>query len=215
MSGSEKCQDCGKPGARWYVFWLFPNPGEPATQIRKILCHDCRKSLTDGENGRRNADRLRFIASLDEFFEQSGVLEICAQCHAQGSGCCPASCRRLTPEGCSQKIVWCGTFLCSALLGALRECSPESARMFDRLKKEVGVGEWRLFELVSRLPAAEQDAERYIPLSTRYPAIDKLNNAVAIRPKLAALTDEILELRRAQHSSESQNIPSKTGGNCF
>lgn len=215
MSGSEKCQDCGNPGARRYVFWLFQSASEPANQIRKALCHDCRKSLTARENESRNADRLRFLASLDEFFAQSGVLEICAQCHAQGTGCCPSSCRRKTAEGCTQKIVWCGTFLCSALLGALKECSPETAKMFSWLKKEVGPGEWRLFELVSRVPAVEHDAERHIPLSTRYPAVDELNNAVAVRQKLRALTGEILELRRAQHSSEFPNVASKSSGNCF
>ena len=167
------------------------------------------------ENEIRDADRMRFLSSLDEFFQQSGVLEICARCHEQGTGCCPSSCRRLTAEGCSQKVVWCGTFLCSALLGALRECSPEGARMFTWLKKEIGAGEWRLFELVSRMPAAERNAEHHIALSTQYPALDVLNNAVAIRPKLVALTGEILELRKAQNSSEFPTVASKKGGNCF
>jgi len=87
--------------------------------------------------------------------------------------------------------------------------------MFTWLKKEVGGGEWRLFELVSRMPAAERTAEHHIALSTEYPTLDVLNDAGAIRPKLTALTGEILELRKAQNSAEFPKVASKKGGNCF
>jgi len=154
-------------------------------------------------------ERQRFLDELDGFFERSGMLEICARCHAQGTGCCPSGCRRLTSTGCRQKTVWCGAFVCSAMLGALRECSPETSRMLTLLKDEVGPGEWRLFELVSRTPGDERDEERHVTVSAEFPELSGLGNAEAIRPKLLDLAEEILELRRAQHCSEHPNLATK------
>ena len=215
MSGSEKCQDCGKSGGRPFVFWMFQSPGELSEQTRRTLCQGCRKSLTSPKDSSRKSERHRFLAALDVFFRESGVLEICARCHAQGTGCCPSSCRRLTSSGCREKILWCGTFLCSAMLGALRECSPEVAGTFAWLKKEIGTSEWRLFELVSRMSASGHDVDRHIGGSTRFPTLPILANGSAFRLKLRAMGDEILEIRRAQFSSESLNVPGKSAGNCF
>ena len=215
MSCPEKCQNCGKPGARAHVFWTFRRPGELSDQVRRTLCRGCRNSLSTERNEAHRNDRQRFLRQLDHFFEESGALEICARCHAQGTGCCPSGCRRLTPAGCSQKILWCGTFICSALLGALWECSPEAARLFTWLRKEVGAGEWHLYELVTRMPASEREAERHVLVSSEFPSVEELGNAAAFKLKLASLTDEILEIRRAQESSECSIKPSKPGGNCF
>ena len=146
--------------------------------------------------------RDELIAQLDRFFAASGVFDICRRCHEQGTGCCPPTCRVLQAHGQSNgcqsgKTLYCATFLCSALLNAISECDAELGRLLKWLKSDVGVTEWRVYEMFTRVPAAHREPERPLALPEHYPPLPDLDGT-ALQKRLMALADEVLALRRQQ-----------------
>ena len=134
-------------------------------------------------------------------------LRFAAACHEQGTGCCPPSCRIIGPQGCaSGKTLFCATFLCSALLNALSEADPDTGRLLKWLKREVGVTEWRVFQMFTRVPQSERDAERPLTLPQRYPDPGALDGE-RLKTMLAALAEEVLEMRRHWHVQEERERP--------
>ena len=89
--------------------------------------------------------------------------------------------------------------MCSALLNAISECEPELGRTLRWLKREVGVAEWRVYQMFTRVPAAERDPERPLMLPQRYPDPGELEST-RLQPALAVLADEVLEMRRRWHA---------------
>lgn len=203
---AQTCEQCGSPAARPYQRLTVHAPGVPSDACTHWLCVPCaratRRALPQPTDAADGLTRDELIARLDQFFTISGVFEICARCHAQGTGCCPPTCRIIGPQGCaSGKTLFCATFLCGALLNALGECAPETARALQWLKREVGVTEWRVYQMFTRVPASERDAERPLTLPPRYPDPGVLEGA-ALKTSLAALADEVLEVRRRWHAQE-------------
>ena len=142
--------------------------------------------------------RAELIAQLDQFFAASGVFDICRRCHAQGTGCCPPTCRIIKNNGCQNgKTLYCATFLCSALLNAISECDAELGRLLKWLKSEVGVTEWHVYEMFTRVPAAHREPGQPLALPERYPFLPELDRA-ALQKRLTTLADEVLALRRRQ-----------------
>ena len=122
-------------------------------------------------------------------------------------GCHPQS-----PYG---KTLFCATFVCSALLNAVSECDPELGRALKQIQRELGPVEFHLYEMITRVPSANREPVRPLVLPERYPRT--LLEAVApergreIGEKLAALADEVLEIRRRWHELElretAQTLP--------
>lgn len=156
----------------------------------------------------KGLSRQELIAELDRFFAASGVFAICAQCHQQGTGCCPPTCRVIGAAGCDPnnkygKTVFCTTFVCSALLNAISECDPELGRTLKWIKRELGVAEFHIYEMITRVPAEAREPVRPLALPQRYPQLVDLNGE-AIKEKLAALTNEVLEIRRLWSKEEKR-----------
>jgi hypothetical protein len=203
---NQVCEQCGANQARPYQQVFVRQPGVPSDESLCWLCITCartaRRQLQQEEAEPAGLTRAELIAKLDRFFAANGVFEICGRCHAQGTGCCPPTCRIIGPQGCqSGKTLFCATFLCSALLNAISECEPELGRTLKWLKREVGVAEWRVYQMFTRVPAAERDPERPLVLPQRYPDPGALDGE-QLKIKLAALADEVLEMRRRWQKEE-------------
>jgi hypothetical protein len=157
--------------------------------------------------GERHANqgqaRAELITELEGFFAGSGALEVCRRCHAQGTGCCPSTCRALGPGGCTGKNLFCATFVCSALLGAIAECDSQAARRLRWAKRQLGEGEFRLYEMMTRVPASARELVRPLALPGSYPGPLGLGDGRGLAPKLAALVDEVLEVRRRQQADSA------------
>ncbi len=206
------CSVCGAGGARCFQLFSFGAIGEPSEERRVWLCVRCahaeRNSTGSGRdrlNRLRQTDQLEpltgltrteLIAELDRFFAESGVFEICRRCHEQGTGGCPNACRALTPTGCANKNLFCATFICGALLGAIAECHPRAARLLTWAKRELGPAEFRVYEMMTRVPPEYREAERPLRLPARYPGPLGLGDGRTIASQLLALADEVLEVRR-------------------
>ena len=203
-----QCEQCGAANPRAFHQWTFAAPREPATVSEQQLCTACARSLRQQVRQtpsiQTGLTRAELIAQLDRFFAASGVFDICRRCHAQGTGCCPPTCRVLQAHGqahgqsngCqSGKTLYCATFLCSALLNAISECDAELGRLLKWLKQEVGVTEWRVYEMFTRIPAAHRELGQPLALPERYPFLPELDGA-ALQKHLIALADEVLALRR-------------------
>jgi hypothetical protein len=200
------CQQCGVKPAQPYQRLFVRQPGVPSDESTCWLCIPCartaRRKLQQEEAGPAGITRAELIAKLDRFFAASGVFEICGRCHAQGTGCCPPTCRIIGAQGCqSGKTLFCATFLCSALLNAISECEPELGRTLKWLKREVGVTEWRVYQMFTRVPVSERDPERPLFLPQRYPDPGELDGE-QLKIKLAALAEEVLEMRRRWQKEE-------------
>jgi hypothetical protein len=191
------CEDCGAPPARRYVeARLEPGVGT-LEELSYQLCVGCaraRRRASPSENG-AGVTRDELIAEYEEFFARSGALEICRRCHAQGTGCCPSSCRSLRESGCADKTLWCSAFICAALLNALRECDREAARRLQRAAREIGPLEIRVYEMKTRVPEAHREGERLLRLPRRYPPLGL--DGAALRARLLGLAGEVLAVRRA------------------
>ena len=202
---SAACQQCGAANARTFHQWTFGAARELAVVTEQQLCPACARALRQQLRQTPTAQGLtrdELIAELDRFFAASGVFDICRRCHEQGTGCCPPTCRVLQAHGQSNgcqsgKTLYCATFLCSALLNAISECDTELGRLLKWLKSDVGVTEWRVYEMFTRIPAAHREPERPLTLPERYPTLPDLNGT-ALRERLQSLADEVLALRQQQ-----------------
>ncbi len=157
--------------------------------------------------------RRELIAELDRFFAASGVFDICRRCHEQGTGCCPPTCRVMGASGCDPnnqrgKTVFCATFVCGALLNAIAECDAEAGRTLRRAKNELGPAEFRVYEMITRVPALAREPVRPLTLPKRYPRLAGLDGE-AIRENLSALAAEVLEIRRRWRAVELHEINSQ------
>ncbi len=196
------CERCGAAGGRPYHRFAFDAYSAPAREESRTLCAGCARAARAAlpvEAG-PGLTRAELIAALDRFFAASGVFEICGRCHAQGTGCCPPTCRVMGAAGCDPdnrrgKTVFCATFLCAALLNAISEIDPELGRHLRWIKRELGAAEFRIYEMITRVPAAHREPARPLALPARYPAPGDLPGE-ALREPLLALADEILEIRR-------------------
>lgn len=200
------CELCGVARAQRYQLFNFGALREPAEIAQRWLCAPCarteRRNLQAQPPAVGGLTRDELIGALDRFFAASGMFEICRRCHQQNTGCCPPSCRLIGPQGCQGgKPLYCATFLCSALLNAISECEPELGRLLKWLKSEVGVAEWRVYEMFTRVPAAAREPERPLALPLKYPDPGELDGA-ALRARLLVLADEVLEVRRRWHAQE-------------
>lgn len=219
------CEQCGAAGARRYQLFSFDNlenaNGELHNEREFLLCARCarseRKPLqaepSPAESPNREErpgeglSRGELIAALDRFFAASGVFEICGRCHRQGTGCCPPTCRVMGAAGCDPnhkrgKTVFCAAFVCGALLNAITECDPQAGRTLKWIKRELGTAEFRVYEMITRVPADMREPIRPLALPKRYPRPDGLNDGENIREKLMALAEEVLEIRRRWHEQE-------------
>ena len=195
------CEQCGEGRARHYQLFSFGAVGEPSNEQRFRLCPTCararRKSARHNHPREpRSLSRAEVIAELNRFFAESGALEICRRCHEQGTGCCPPSCRALGGAGCTNKNLFCAGFVCSALLNAIAECDAEIGRKLKWVKQHLGSPEFRVYELMTRVPAADREPERPLALPKSYPSPLDLGDAPGLSGKLQALLDEVLEIRR-------------------
>ena len=196
----QSCQDCGTARTRRFQALTVTAVGEPSEEQCWWLCARCarlrRRQSKQGREGRRDGlTRAALIGALDRFFAESGALEICRRCHAQGTGCCPQSCRALGPAGCRVKNVFCSAFICSALLNAIRECDPEAARVLKWATRHLGPAEYRLYEMMTRVPAEARASVRPLALPDRYPGPLALDGS-RTKGGLAGLASEVLEIRR-------------------
>jgi hypothetical protein len=196
-----RCEKCGAADGRRYQTFGFEAAGVPVDERHAFLCVKCaraeRRRLRAESDKPQGLTRDEVIAELNRFFAASGALEICRRCHAQGTGCCPPTCRSLTPAGCAdKKTLWCAGFVCSALLGAIAECDAEAGRALKWLRQSVGVTEYRIYEMKARVPAAHREPERPLALPARYPFPPNLGDPEALKPELESLAEEVLEVRR-------------------
>ncbi|HYE74659.1 MAG TPA: hypothetical protein VEF04_15070 [Blastocatellia bacterium] len=195
------CEKCGDGNVRRYQVFKLESVGVPLDEQHVFLCVKCarteRRELRASDQESSGLTRDEIIVELNRFFDESGVLEICRLCHEQGTGCCPQSCRSLTANGCGdKKTLWCAGFMCSALLNALAESDPEIGRALKWLKQNVGVTEFRLYEMKARVPAEFCEPERPLKLPQRYPFPNNLSDGQLLRSKLETLREEVLEMRR-------------------
>ncbi|MCS7025432.1 MAG: hypothetical protein NZV14_11575 [Bryobacteraceae bacterium] len=186
----------------------------------QTLCPACARKCRSLVGQSRGIPRSVWIEECNRFFEDSGIREICRRCHEQGTGCCPPTCRRLTPHGCREKTVWCAAFVCSALLLAVEECDPATARKLKWARREVGPSEYRLFQLLTRVPSEHREPEYMLAAPKFLPGPLKLDGA-KIRTQLLSLADNVLELRRRwseQESKEQENLlaeSNRPAANCL
>lgn len=208
------CQQCEIKPARRYELTSFDSTGESSTE-KFLLCVGCarteRKRLQAEPETEAGLTRKELIAELDRFFAASGVFDICARCHQQGTGCCPPTCRVMGAAGCDPnnkfgKTIFCATFVCSALLNAISECDPGLGRTLRWLKSEVGSAEFHIYEMITRVPAEAREPIQPLALPRCYPKPPNLNGD-AIKEKLLALTEEVLEIRRRWHKEERRESP--------
>jgi hypothetical protein len=200
----------------------FSAYGEPANDREFVLCASCaraeRKRLASRPEpagdpiGPVSLTRAELIAELDRFFAASGVFDICRRCHEQGSGCCPPTCRVMGTAGCDPnnkygKTVFCGAFVCGALLNAISECAPDTGRALKWVKNEVGSAEFPIYEMITRVPRQEREPVRPLALPRRYPyPAAELANGIEIKEKLSALAPEVLEIRRRWREVERREV---------
>lgn len=118
-------------------------------------------------------------------------------------------CRYVTESGCRRKNVFCTSFVCSALLNAIWDCDREQGRLLRSYKKNPGHAEFRIYEMVTRVPAADREDVRPLTLARVFPALEKLD-ASRIAELLPTLTEEVLEVRRVWKNAE-QNAPDLMG----
>lgn len=205
------CQRCGNQSARRYQLLDF---GGSESEQEFWLCVGCarqeRKQLQAQSASTEGLTRQELIAELDRFFAASGVFDICARCHQQGTGCCPPTCRVMGKAGCDPnnklgKTVFCATFVCSALLSAISECDPEVGRTLKWIKRELGSAEFHVYEMITRVPAEAREPVLPLMLPRRYPKLPSLNGQ-AIKEKLLALTEEVLKIRRIWREAEQQEL---------
>ena len=199
------CEQCGADRAHRYQ---LAGLGEAAGTNESLLCVRCarakrRQLPPDSSDG---LTRQELIASLDRFFAAAGVFDICHRCHEQGTGCCPPTCRVMGEAGCDPnnrygKTVFCAAFVCSALLNAISECDPEIGRELKRIKNEIGPAEFRIYEMITRVPASAREPVRPLALPARYPRPTCLDGET-IQPKLRELAEEVLLLRRQWHEQD-------------
>lgn len=211
------CQTCGASAGRLYELYSFSGVGEPVEPEQRWLCVKCarqeRQSVREARaaqltslNHRQNQiTRAEVIAALDHFWAESGAGEICRRCHEQGTGCCPPMCRHLGASGCLKKNVFCTSFVCSALLNAIAECDPDTGRLLKWVKANPGAAEFRLYEMVTRVPAIDREQARPLALPERYPGPLPLVGE-PIKESLLALADEVLEVRRRWHQEELEQV---------
>ncbi len=209
-SEKQTCERCGNISARRYQDFNFDPLDNTANEREFLLCVSCaRHKRTQIQLQPASAigfTRQELIGELDRFFAASGVFDICAGCHQQGTGCCPPTCRVMGKAGCDPnnklgKTVFCATFVCSALLNAISECDPEVGRTLKWVKRELGIAEFHIYEMITRVPAEAREPVRPLALPVRYPKPPNLNGE-AIKEKLLALTEEVLEIRRRWHEEE-------------
>jgi hypothetical protein len=215
----QTCSSCGANGTHRYQLVSFGPPGEISEEHEVALCAGCAReerkrlqALPVEPEPVEGLTRQELIAELDRFFAASGVFDICGLCHAQGTGCCPRTCRVMGAAGCDPaskrgKTVFCAAFVCSALLNAISECDPEIGRTLKWIKRELGPAEFHIYEMITRVPASEREPVRPLALPKRYPRPVGLENGGEIREKLIALTAEVLEIRRRWHEQESLERP--------
>lgn len=210
-SAQNRCAGCGAKSSRKYQRFSFGDVGEPGCHETLNLCVCCARaerkqiseqSVCDSHSSR--VSRAELIAELDRFFEESGVAEICSLCHEQGTGCCPSSCRALTERGCGGKNLWCAAFVCGALINAIDMCNPESARTLRWARREIGATEFRVYEMMTRVPVRFREPERPLTLPDCYPGPLGLSEGRAIRDKLLAMSKDVLEIRRLWHEEGSR-----------
>ena len=192
------CENCGhKEG------FEFEEPALSDEPAKRVLCRLCARKI------RRQLPlhpdqleaRASYIAGLDQFWEESGAAEICRRCHEQGTGCCPPMCRYVTASGCRRKNVFCTSFVCSALLNAIWDCDPEQGRLLRGYKKSPGHSEFRIYEMVTKVPAADREGVRPLNLAGVFPVLDGLD-AGRVASKLPGLAEEVLEIRRVWKNAE-------------
>ena len=204
------CQNCGAHNPRLYEQYGFAGVGESVEPEQLYLCVKCarreRQSLHSARAAQQNAvndsiSRAELIAALDRFWDESGAGEICRRCHEQGTGCCPPMCRHLGANGCLKKNVFCTSFVCSALLNAIAECDPPTGRLLKWIKSNPGAAEFRIYEMVTRVPAIDRERVRPLVVPDRYPG-PLLLAGETIKEQLSGLTEEVLELRHRWHQEE-------------
>jgi hypothetical protein len=152
--------------------------------------------------------RTEVIAELDRFFIGSGVLEICRRCHEQGTGCCPQACRALKASGCAGKNLFCASFVCSPLLSAIAECDAPVARLLKWVKRELGPAEFRVYEMMTRVPRAYREEKQPLMLPARYPGPLGLGDGRTMAPRLLALASEVLDMRRRWRIVKDESLNS-------
>lgn len=212
------CEFCGTSNARLYEQYFPVAVGEPVEPEQRWLCVKCarreRQSIAAARAAQlRNPNypphnqltRDELIARLDRFWADSGAGEICRRCHAQGTGCCPPMCRYLGASGCRKKNVFCTSFVCSALLNALAECDPDTGRVLKWIKQNPGATEFRIYEMVTRVPTIDREPGRPLALPDRYPGPLNLASS-SVKDKLLALAAEVLEVRRHWHGAELEQV---------
>jgi hypothetical protein len=213
---AELCQTCGADDARLYELYFFTTVGEPVEPGQIWLCVKCarreRQSIREARaaqlqnpNYPTQLTRAELIAAMDRFWAESGAGEICRRCHEQGTGCCPPMCRHLGAQGCLQKNVFCTSFVCSALLNAIAECDADTARLLKWMKWNPGSAEFRVYEMVTRVPAIDREDTRPLAVPDRYPGPLHLSGE-PLKAQLLALADEVLEIRRRWHPEELQEV---------
>lgn len=213
------CTRCDVAGAHRYQFFTFAGlenlTGEFHDEQEFVLCVGCarqqRARLQAELDLSEGLTREELIAELDRFFAASGVFEICGRCHQQGTGCCPPTCRVMGTAGCDPankfgKTVFCAAFVCSALLNAISECDPEIGRALKWIKRELGPAEFRVYEMITRVPSQAREPVRPLALPKRYPRPKGLEDGGQIREALLQLTDEVLDIRRQWHDQETREL---------
>jgi hypothetical protein len=213
-----KCDGCGVSGAHRYQLASFGKPNEPSGEREFMFCVRCARAERKRMKARPDPDdgltRQELIASLDRFFASSGAFDICRRCHDQGTGCCPTTCRVMGAKGCDPnnrygKTVFCSAFVCGALLNAISECDAEAGRALKWVKTELGAAEFRIYEMITRIPAQAREPVRPLALPRRYTQPAGLENGAKINDKLSALALEVLEIRRRWRELERQEADNK------
>ncbi len=204
------CEECDAANAHRYQLPIFESRDERVF----VLCARCarreRKRLQTQLDTSTGLTRQELIAELDRFFAASGVFDICRRCHEQGTGCCPPTCRVMDARGCDPankygKPVFCAVFVCGALLNAISECDAETGRELKRIKSELGSAEFRVYEMITRVPAKAREPVRPLVLPKSYPRPASLDGD-RIRARLSELADEVLEIRRQWRLHEQREI---------
>jgi len=204
------CEECDAANAHRYQLPIF----ESRDEREFVLCVRCarreRKRLRNQSDTSDGLTRQELIAELDRFFAASGVFDICRRCHEQGTGCCPPTCRVMSARGCDPankygKPVFCAAFVCGALLNAITECDADTGRELKRIKSELGPAEFRIYEMVTRVPAKAREPVRPLALPKSYPRPANLDGD-KIRAGLSELADEVLEIRRQWREQEAREI---------
>jgi hypothetical protein len=207
---TQTCEECGATNARQYQLPIF----ESRDEREFVLCVRCarskRKILQTQSDTSDGLTRQELIAELDRFFAASGVFDICRRCHEQDTGCCPPTCRVMGARGCDPankygKTIFCAAFVCGALLNAITECDAETGRELKRIKNELGPAEFRVYEMITRVPAKAGEPVRPLALPKAYPRPASLDGD-RIRAGLSELADEVLEIRRRWRESEKREI---------